>query len=130
MNLHLKDKVVIVTGGSTGIGAAVTQNLLTEGAIPVVVSQSPLQDDLLAALNTTQASWRWIQIDLTDAQACEDAIAQTVAAFGCIDGLVNNAAITHSGGKSMSEISIDTWDQVMNVNVRGVWQVTVAAFHS
>ena len=40
MNLHLKDKVVIVTGGSTGIGAAVTQNLLTEGAIPVVVSQS------------------------------------------------------------------------------------------
>ena len=114
MNLHLKDKVVIVTGGSTGIGAAVTQNLLTEGAIPVVVSQSPLQDDLLAALNTTQASWRWIQIDLTDAQACEDAIAQTVAAFGCIDGLVNNAGVNDRVGL---EAGVDAFVQSLQRNL-------------
>jgi gluconate 5-dehydrogenase len=44
-----------------------------------------------------------------------------------LDGLVNNAAITNSGGKDMQDIAIETWDQVMAVNVRGPWLATVAA---
>jgi NAD(P)-dependent dehydrogenase (short-subunit alcohol dehydrogenase family) len=47
--------------------------------------------------------------------------------LGGLDGLVNNAAITNSGGKDMQDIAIDTWDQVMAVNVRGPWLATVAA---
>jgi NAD(P)-dependent dehydrogenase (short-subunit alcohol dehydrogenase family) len=47
--------------------------------------------------------------------------------MGGLDGLINNGAITNSGGKDMDELSVDTWDQVMNVNVRGTWLTTVAA---
>ncbi len=54
-------------------------------------------------------------------------VAAAARAMGGIDGLINNAAITHSGGKNMDALAPDTWDQVMNVNVRGTWLVTVAA---
>ena len=47
--------------------------------------------------------------------------------FGGLDGLINNGAVTNSGGKYFNEISIDTWDRVMQVNVRGTWLVTRAA---
>ena len=46
MNLHLQDKVFIVTGGGSGIGAAITLGLADEGAIPVIFGHSPLPDDL------------------------------------------------------------------------------------
>ena len=56
-------------------------------------------------------------------QACVDA---TISLLGGLDGLVNNASITNSGGKGCEELSIDTWDQVMQVNVRGTWLMTTA----
>ncbi|PXY03304.1 SDR family NAD(P)-dependent oxidoreductase, partial [Corynebacterium striatum] len=56
-------------------------------------------------------------------QACVDA---TISLLGGLDGLVNNASITNSGGKGCEALSIDTWDQVMQVNVRGTWLMTTA----
>jgi NAD(P)-dependent dehydrogenase (short-subunit alcohol dehydrogenase family) len=47
--------------------------------------------------------------------------------MGGIDGLINNAAITNSGGKLATELAVETWDAVMNVNVRGTWLVCAAA---
>lgn len=52
--------------------------------------------------------------------------AGAVEALGGLDGLVNNAAITDSGGKTSDELDIETWDRVMNVNVRGTWLMTRA----
>ena len=62
-----------------------------------------------------------------DPQAIATGVAAAAAALGGLDGVINNAAITNSGGKDMNDIAVDTWDRVMDVNVRGTWLVTVAA---
>jgi NAD(P)-dependent dehydrogenase (short-subunit alcohol dehydrogenase family) len=53
-------------------------------------------------------------------------VAQAVKQLGGLDALINNAAITNSGGKFAGELSVDTWDAVMNVNVRGTWLMSAA----
>jgi L-fucose dehydrogenase len=98
MDLHLKDKVVIVTGGASGIGAAISLTLAEEGAIPVVFGKSPLSADFEAALRALQPRFAFVQIELSDDASCCAAVAQVVAQFGRIDGLVNNAGINDGIG--------------------------------
>jgi len=64
--------------------------------------------------------------DLAQPASIDACVAQTVHLLGGLDGLVNNASITNSGGKTCEELHIDTWDQVMQVNVRGTWLMTKA----
>ena len=66
-------------------------------------------------------------LDLADPASVDAFVAQGAAALGGIDALINNAAITNSGGKLSTELDVSTWDAVMNVNVRGVWLVSNAA---
>jgi len=73
------------------------------------------------------AAAHYVPMDLMDPAAIRDGVAAAVAALGGLDGLINNAAITHSGGKGLDELTVDTWDRVMDVNVRGTWLVTRAA---
>lgn len=85
MNLDLASKVVIITGGAQGIGAAISNVVAEEGAIPVIFDRQPPGADLVASTAT------FFQVDVTDLAACADAVAATVRRFGRIDGLVNNA---------------------------------------
>ena len=92
MDLHLKDKVVIVTGGAKGIGAAIVRACAAEGAVPVIVdrdreSGQRLQNELKAS----GASCGLINIDLESSEGCSHSIEQTLLTFGRIDALVNNA---------------------------------------
>ena len=96
MNLHLQDKIVIVTGGASGIGAAVSLTLTQEGAIPVIFGKSPMSAEFTAQLGG--ASHAFFQLDLTNDDACKDAVAQTVQRFGHLHGLVNNAGINDNIG--------------------------------
>jgi L-fucose dehydrogenase len=98
MDLHLKGKVVIVTGGASGIGAAISLTLAQEGAIPIVYGKSPLPPDFEAQLRALQPRYQFIQLELSDDAACKAAVAQTCATFSRIDGLVNNAGINDSIG--------------------------------
>jgi len=98
MDLHLQDKVVIVTGGGSGIGAAISLALAREGAIPVILGKNPLDATFMAALALLQPAYQFIQLELSDDQACRDAVATTVARFKRIDGLVNNAGINDGVG--------------------------------
>ena len=98
MDLHLKDKVVIVTGGASGIGAAISLALAEEGAIPVVFGKSPMPDDFVKALQATASQHLFVQLELSDDVACGTAVAQVVAHFGRIDGLVNNAGVNDNIG--------------------------------
>lgn len=98
MDLHLHDKVVIVTGGGSGIGGAISMALAQEGAIPVILGKSALNTDLAAELRAVQPQFQFIQLDLQDDAACGAAVAQTLAQFQRIDGLVNNAGINDSVG--------------------------------
>jgi L-fucose dehydrogenase len=98
MDLHLKDKVVIVTGGGSGIGGAISLALAQEGAIPVILGKSALGEDFSAQLNALQPKFQFIRLDLQIDAACGAAVAHTIAQFQRIDGLVNNAGINDSVG--------------------------------
>ena len=95
MNLNLKDKVIIVTGGAKGIGAGITKSLAAEGAIPVVVGRDANDNDaIIKEVGTGFA----ITAELTHPEACENAIKATIEKFGRIDGLVNNAGVNDGVG--------------------------------
>jgi len=95
MNLNLKDKVIIVTGGAKGIGAGITKALAAEGAIPVVVGRDANDNDaIIKEVGTGFA----ITAELTHPEACENAIKATIEKFGRIDGLVNNAGVNDGVG--------------------------------
>ena len=98
MDLHLTDKVVMVTGGGSGIGAAISLALAREGAIPVILGKNPLDATFMAALALLQPAYQFIQLELSDDQACRDAVATTVTRFKRLDGLVNNAGINDGVG--------------------------------
>jgi L-fucose dehydrogenase len=98
MDLHLHNKVVIVTGGGSGIGAAISTLLAEEGAIPVVFGKSPVPPELAERLQALQPAWMFIQIELSDDAACRAAVAEVVTRHGRIDGLVNNAGVNDNIG--------------------------------
>lgn len=91
MDLNLKGKVVIVTGGGAGIGGAISLGLAQEGAVPVIVGRSPLAPDFEAKLKALTSDYTFVQADLSDDAQCARAVEHTTSAFGRIDGLVNNA---------------------------------------
>jgi L-fucose dehydrogenase len=95
MNLNLKDKVIIVTGGAKGIGAGITKSLAAEGAIPVVIGRDANDND--AIIKEVGAGFG-ITAELTHPEACENAVKATIEKFGRIDGLVNNAGVNDGVG--------------------------------
>lgn len=95
MDLSLKDKVIIVTGGAKGIGAGITKALAAEGAMPVIVGRSKKDNEaLLKEIGTGFA----VTAELTHPQDCENAVKEAVEKFGRIDGLVNNAGVNDGVG--------------------------------
>lgn len=98
MDLGLRDKVVIVTGGASGIGAAISMTLAEEGAIPVIFGRSAPPDGFIDALRTHQNQACFFAVELTEEAACAAAIAETAERFGRIDGLVNNAGVNDGVG--------------------------------
>jgi L-fucose dehydrogenase len=94
MDLELQDRVILVSGGGRGIGAGIAHMLAAESAIPVIVSRDAAENQTTARA-IEQASGRTftIQAELTHTDECRKAVEATVARFGRIDGLVNNAGI-------------------------------------
>lgn len=94
MNLNLADKVVIITGGSKGIGAGCVEVFAAEGAIPVIVGRSPqVGRDLLATCGESGAKGTVIEAELTSEEACKNAITMTLEKYGRIDGIIHNAGV-------------------------------------
>jgi len=92
MDLGLKDKIVIVTGGAKGIGAAIVRACAREGAVPVVVGRDgDVGAELRNEIESKGGQCGLITVDLVSAETCEQSVAKTVAEFGRLDGLVNNA---------------------------------------
>jgi L-fucose dehydrogenase len=98
MDLHLKGKVVLVTGGAAGIGAAICRQLAREQAVPVVLDRQPLDPMFDQELRALQPGFAAFQLDMADEPACRNAVAETVARFGGIDALVNNAGVNDGVG--------------------------------
>ena len=123
--IQLQGRRVLVTGAARGLGESFARALVAAGAQVVISDVLHERGQALAAELGAQA--HYVPMDLLDAGAIAVGVAAAAQAMGGMDGLINNAAITHSGGKNMDALSADMWDQVMGVNVRGTWLVTVAA---
>lgn len=115
--MRLKDKRVIITGGTTGIGAAVARRFLAEGAHVAVWGRNPANTaqirDELPALADVAA------VDVAEADAVDGAFARSVARLGGLDVLICNAGI--SIRRSFTDIPREEFDRVMRVNVNGVF---------
>ncbi|CAI2454839.1 Levodione reductase [Serratia ficaria] len=98
MDLYLKNKVVIVTGGGSGIGAAISHLLAEEGAIPVLVTNAEPDAAFLAELQRLQPKSEVILTELCEEASCRQAVSRTLASFGRVDGLVNNAGVNDGVG--------------------------------
>jgi L-fucose dehydrogenase len=92
MELGLENKIVIVTGGARGIGAAVVQGCLEEGAIPIVIDRDTNTDACRALAEKSAASAAGvIQAQLSDPEECRESVETVAAKYGRIDAIINNA---------------------------------------
>jgi L-fucose dehydrogenase len=99
MNLHLKEKIIIVTGGAKGIGEGIVKVLANEGAIPVIIGRNEKDNNLLVE-NLAQENKQSYQIvaELSNPDSCKNAVNLVMQKFGKIDGLVNNAGVNDGVG--------------------------------
>jgi L-fucose dehydrogenase len=106
MDLQLKSKVVIVTGGAKGIGAAIVHACAAEGAIPVIVGRDREAGERLQAdLKRQGATCGLITVELSTAESCSQSVEQIAKEFGRIDALVNNAGRNDKVGLEQGSVS-------------------------
>lgn len=99
MNLELKDKVVIVTGGAKGIGEGIVRVLAGEGAIPIVVGRNESDNQqIVNEIETAGGQAFSVVAELTTPEESEKAVTTVIKKFGRIDGLVNNAGVNDGVG--------------------------------
>lgn len=126
MNVRLKDKVAVVTGGGRGIGAAFCEALASAGA-KVVVADVLDGGAVVERIESMQGKAMYRHSDVTSKSSIEAMVLDTVREFGSIDILVNNAGLFADLAKRpFQEIGNDEWDRVMAVNVRGPFECAKA----
>ena len=119
--LRLKDKVAIVTGGSRGIGRAIVFDFVREGAKVIACGRTQSNLDKLSH-ETANAGYEVLarKADVSVEREVENMVAATIKKFGKVDILVNNAAIVGPHGV-LPEIKKEAWDEVLDINVGGVF---------
>src|SRR5256712_3421571 len=127
MSKNLEGKIALITGGSRGIGAAIAKRLAADGA-NVAITYTKGADAAASVVEEIERGGRKaiaIQADATDADAVEAAVERTVATFGRLDVLVNNAGTAIP--KSFEETTLEELDRLIDINVRGTFVATQAA---
>jgi 3-oxoacyl-[acyl-carrier protein] reductase len=123
---RLSNKVALVTGGSRGIGAAIAKRLAEEGATVAITYArgASAADNVVKDIHRKGGKALAVQADAEDVDAVERAVEQTVAKFGGIDVLVNNAGTAIP--KTFEETSAAEIDRVIGINIRGTLATTQA----
>jgi 3-oxoacyl-[acyl-carrier protein] reductase len=127
MQTKLEGKIALVTGGSRGIGAAIAKRLAADGA-NVAITYTKGADAAASVVKEIERAGGKaiaIQADAADADASKAAVEKTVATFGQLDVLVNNAGTAIP--KTFEETTLEELDRVIDINVRGVFVATQAA---
>jgi 3-oxoacyl-[acyl-carrier protein] reductase len=127
MSKKLEGKIALVTGGSRGIGAAIAKRLAADGA-NVAITYTQGKDAAASVVKDIERAGRKaiaIQADATDAEAVKAAVEKTVAAFGRLDVLVNNAGTAIP--KLFEETTLEELDRLIDINIRGTFVGTQAA---
>jgi NAD(P)-dependent dehydrogenase (short-subunit alcohol dehydrogenase family) len=125
--LKLKDKVVLITGASKGIGQAIAQGVADEGARVAINYRSDVQGALqtaerIAAMGREEMI---VQADIANTEQIRSMMREVVERFGRIDVLINNAGIT--GWSDLFEVTETVWDEVMNTNLKGTFFCSLEA---
>ena len=126
--MRLKNKVAIITGGSRGIGYATADAFLREGATVIITASSQASADKAVAQlkeKYPEATVAGISPDLSNYKSVLDAFVIATAQYGCVDILVNNAGVSES--TPFMQYTEETFDKVMDLNVKGVFNATRAA---
>ena len=120
-NTNLAGQVAVITGAGRGIGAAIAAKLASLGATAVLCGRTrePLQSTA-DAISKAGGQARALTCDVTDLHSVEAAAAQVDQTLGRIDILVNNAGVGGFGGP-LHQLAPESWDQVLNTNLRGVY---------
>ena len=124
--MRLENKVALISGGARGMGAAEARLFANEGA--KVVIGDILEDEgrrTEAQINEAGGECLFLRLDVTSEEDWQRAVAETVARFGKLDVVVNNAGI--GGGGRLEDTTVEEWDRVMAVNAKGVFLGTKAA---
>ena len=114
MAKRLEGKIALVTGGAAGIGAACCQRFAREGATVVAADIQPLSYSVEGV--------EFMQLDVTDVDNCKAVCDLVLEKYGRIDILVNNAGITRDA--LVQKMTDDMWDLVININLKGVFNLT------
>lgn len=119
--MNLQDKVILVTGGASGIGRAVVEKCAQLGAKLAIADRDVATGTaVLEYLTQHNTDAIFLETDVSQTTQVEEMVAQTVAHFGRLDGLVNNAGIEGHPSRTADAEEAD-FDQIMAVNVKGVW---------
>ena len=118
--MRLKDKTAIITGGGTGIGLATARAFCQEGAKVILFGRR--KEKLEKAVEMLGGSAIIVQGDMTNNNDLDKLINETLHNFKKIDVLVNNAGLFN--GSPLHEISDSQWDEIMDINIRSVFQLT------
>jgi NAD(P)-dependent dehydrogenase (short-subunit alcohol dehydrogenase family) len=125
-NIDLQGKVVLVTGAGSGLGEATARAFASKGcAVACIDRNGQAAEQVCGDLAANDGKSMALQCDVSDAVAVFQAVEIVVSQFGRLDIVVNCAAIDHT--LSVAEMSIEQWDQVINVNLRGPFLTAKAA---
>lgn len=116
--MNLTDKTVLITGGASGIGYAAVQAFLNQEANVVVADIDEAQGEAMIRKENNDRL-HFVQTDITDEPACQNAIRSAVDKFGGLDVLINNAGIEIVA--PIHEMELSDWNKVLNVNLTGMF---------
>ena len=121
--MDLSEKVAVVTGGTKGIGRAIAEALLEQGARVVVGART--ESDVREAASEMGEKARGVACDVRDPDAARRLVEAATSAFGGLDILINNAGVGRFG--TVEELSTDDWNATLETNLSGVFYCTRAA---
>ena len=123
--MRLKNKIAVVTGGSRGIGQAISELFAQEGATVIIVDLLPQGQEVAEGINSNGGKAEFYSVSVTDKSAIEKLFAEVNEKHGRLDILINNAGITRD--RTLEKMSEDEFDAVVAVNLKGVFLCTQAA---
>ena len=126
--ITVKGKVVIITGAGQGIGRAMAEGLAKEGAKVVIAEINDIKGQSVADnIRTKGGEAIFIHTDVANYETVKNMVDITITTYGAIDALINNAAIYYGiGARLFTDITEESWDKEMEVNVKGTWNCSRA----
>ncbi len=122
--MRLKDKIAIVTGGARGIGRAIAELFVREGAVVIMMDILPEGKAVAEAIVSSGGKAEFHAVSVTDKPAVASLFEQVNNRYGRIDILINNAGVTRD--RTLEKMSEEEWDTVVEINLKGVFICTQA----